>query len=145
MHSLKDLLVAVERTGNYHPARPARLSRCRLRNAHRSSVSPRASFDRSSIRATRPMTTTCSEFTVQRSSASDFSNCRSTTRFFTCGPSCVHRRDLVQKVSAVQQQIREHLHATLPGFAGLFDDDKLWSSSVAIAAAAQACHAPRGA
>ena len=43
-----------------------------------------------------------------------------------------HRRDLVQKVSAVQQQIREHLHATLPGYAGLFENDKFWSSSVAM-------------
>jgi hypothetical protein len=43
-----------------------------------------------------------------------------------------HRRDLVQMVSAVQQQIREHLHATMPGFAALFEADTLWASSVAL-------------
>jgi len=43
-----------------------------------------------------------------------------------------HRRDLVRKVAAVQSQIREHLHATLPGFAALFHDDKLWASPVAM-------------
>ncbi len=43
-----------------------------------------------------------------------------------------HRRDLVRKVSAVQCQIREHLEATLPGFAALFDDDKFWNASLAM-------------
>jgi transposase len=43
----------------------------------------------------------------------------------------------VRKVSAIQAQIREHLHATLPGFAELFDKDQLWSSSVAMPLARQ--------
>lgn len=46
-----------------------------------------------------------------------------------------HRRDLVQKVCAVQQQIREHLHAILPGYAELFSGDKLWISAVAMSLA----------
>jgi transposase len=43
-----------------------------------------------------------------------------------------HRRDLVQKVCTVQQQIREHLHAKLPGYAELYDGDKFWLSPVAM-------------
>ena len=41
-----------------------------------------------------------------------------------------HRRDVVEKRSAVCCQIREHWDALLPGFAALFDD--LWKSAVAI-------------
>ena len=43
-----------------------------------------------------------------------------------------HRRDLVRKTAAVQCQIREHLQATLPGLPALFEDDKFWTSSVAM-------------
>ena len=39
-----------------------------------------------------------------------------------------HRRDLVRKGSALNCQIREHLEATLPGFAACFD--KLWESPI---------------
>jgi transposase len=41
-----------------------------------------------------------------------------------------HRRDLVRKCSALACQIREHLDATLPGYAACFD--KLWDSNVAF-------------
>jgi transposase len=41
-----------------------------------------------------------------------------------------HRRDLVFKRSQVCCQLREHLHAALPGYAACFDD--LWDSSMAL-------------
>jgi transposase len=41
-----------------------------------------------------------------------------------------HRRDLVNKVTALCNQIREHLHAVMPGYAGCFDD--LWLSPIAL-------------
>ena len=37
------------------------------------------------------------------------------------------RRDLVEKRSILQCQIREHLHRCLPGYAALFPNDDLWS------------------
>jgi transposase len=42
-----------------------------------------------------------------------------------------HRRDLVRKLAKVQCQIREHLHALLPGYADGFND--LWTNKVALA------------
>ncbi len=44
-----------------------------------------------------------------------------------------HRRDLVEKRSAVCCQLREHWEATLPGFAALFAD--LWGTPAALAIA----------
>ena len=41
-----------------------------------------------------------------------------------------HRRDLVQKRSALCCQIREHLDAVLPGYAAIFDDP--WKSAIAL-------------
>jgi transposase len=41
-----------------------------------------------------------------------------------------HRRDLVQKSSALCSQIREHLHLVMPGYAQCFED--LWLSTVAL-------------
>lgn len=40
---------------------------------------------------------------------------------------CRHRRDLVNKRSRLQCQIRHHLEFCLPGFAALFDGDDLWT------------------
>lgn len=42
-----------------------------------------------------------------------------------------HRRDLVRKCAAIQCQIREHLELTLPGFAALFGD-RLWVWPLAL-------------
>jgi len=41
-----------------------------------------------------------------------------------------HRRDLVEKTSALCSQIREHLHLIMPGYAQCFED--LWLSTVAL-------------
>lgn len=41
-----------------------------------------------------------------------------------------HRRDFVQKSSALCSQIREHVHLIMPGYAQCFDD--LWSNNVAL-------------
>ena len=51
-----------------------------------------------------------------------------------------HRRDLVQKASALRCQIQEHLHAAMPGFAQLFDD--LWDTRVPMIVA-QAAGSPQ--
>ena len=41
-----------------------------------------------------------------------------------------HRRDLVEKSSALCSQLREHLHLIMPGYALCFDD--LWDSAIAL-------------
>lgn len=43
-----------------------------------------------------------------------------------------HRRDLVQKRSKLQCQIREGLERCLPGYTALFPEDDLWSRPVAL-------------
>jgi transposase len=49
-----------------------------------------------------------------------------------------HRRDLVQKRSKLQCQIREYLDRCLPGYAALFPGDDLWQCSVALLVARRA-------
>jgi transposase len=45
---------------------------------------------------------------------------------------CRHRRDLVNKRSKLQCQIRHHLEQCLPGFAALFPDDSLWTQATPV-------------
>lgn len=45
---------------------------------------------------------------------------------------CRHRRDLVNKKSKLQCQIRHHLEQCLPGFAALFADDDLWRQATPV-------------
>jgi transposase len=49
-----------------------------------------------------------------------------------------HRRDLVQKRSKLQCQIREHLERCLPGYGAVFPGDDLWDCSVALLVARRA-------
>jgi transposase len=45
---------------------------------------------------------------------------------------CRHRRDLVNKRSKLQCQIRHHLEHCLPGFAALFPDEELWTQAAPV-------------
>ncbi len=49
-----------------------------------------------------------------------------------------HRRDLVEKRSKLQCQIREALERCLPGYGALFPGDELWEGSVGLFVARQA-------
>lgn len=130
-HDLAHVLVVVERTGNYH--RPVQRA---LRDAGYETriVHPLAARRFREVEHPGDKTDDHDLFGIHRAAVVGFGllelplepvdlELRALVR---------HRRDLVQKVSAVQQQIREHLHATLPGFTALFDNDKLWSSPVAM-------------
>lgn len=130
-HALTHVLVAIERTGNYH--RPVQRA---FRDAGFETriVHPFASHKFRQIENPDDKTDDNDLFGIHRAAVVGFGlvevpldqtylNLRALAR---------HRRDLVQKVSAVQQQIREHLHATLPGFAALFEGDRLWTSPVAL-------------
>jgi transposase len=46
-----------------------------------------------------------------------------------------HRHNLVKQRSRLMVQIRRLLHQTMPGFADLFEDDKLFHKSIALAVA----------
>jgi len=48
-----------------------------------------------------------------------------------------HRHNLVKQRSRLMVQMRRLLHMTMPGFADLFEDDKLFHSSIAIQVAVQ--------
>jgi transposase len=48
-----------------------------------------------------------------------------------------HRHNLVKQRSRLMVQIRRLLHQTMPGFADLFEDDKLFHQSIAVAIALQ--------
>jgi transposase len=52
-----------------------------------------------------------------------------------------HRRDLVDKRSKLQCQIRQYLERCLPGYAAMFPRDDLWTRPVAIAVARRATSA----
>jgi transposase len=48
-----------------------------------------------------------------------------------------HRHNLVKQRARLMVQIRRLLHQTMPGFADLFEDDKLFHKSIALAIAVQ--------
>lgn len=128
---LAHVLVAIERTGNYH--RPVQHA-FREAGYETRIVHPFASRQFRQVEHPGDKTDDHDLFGIHRAAVVGFGlvelpldetslHLRALVR---------HRRDLVQKVSALQQQIREHLHATLPGFAGLFEDDKFWKSPVTM-------------
>jgi transposase len=49
-----------------------------------------------------------------------------------------HRRDLVEKRSRLQCQIRQYLERCLPGYAALFPEDDLWTRPIAMGLARRA-------
>lgn len=128
---LAHVLVAIERTGNYHlPVQRA------FRDAGYETriVHPFASHQFRQVEHPGDKTDDHDLFGIHRAAVVGFGlvELPLDETFLRLRALVRHRRDLVQKVSAVQQQIREHLHATLPGFAGLFPDDKFWRSPVAM-------------
>ncbi len=130
-HRLADTIVAVERTGNYH--RP-------VQRAFRD-----AGYD---VRIVHPFAARQFRQVDHPGDKTDDHDLGGIHRAAVVGFGLVdtpleepyrslrllvrHRRDLVQKTAALQCQIREHLEATLPGFATLFDDDTFWNASLAM-------------
>ena len=128
-HDLRDLVVALERTGEYHRP-PQRAFR-------------QAGFD---TRLVHPFTTKQYRQPADPGHKTDDTDLaaifRATTHGFgLCEPDWPavyvslrlfrrHRRDLVDKTSILRCQIREALHAILPGYAECFGH--LWESAVAL-------------
>jgi transposase len=128
-HSIHDSLVAIERTGRYHhtvkrafaaAAFETRILHPFATKQYRQPADPGNKTDDTDL------------FAIDRAAVNGFAlrepewnvswrNLQLLVR---------HRRDLVQKSSALCCQIREHLDAALPGLAKCFGD-KLWESAVA--------------
>lgn len=127
-HDLKDVVVAIERTGDYH--RPVQL-------AFRA-----AGFE---TRLVHPLTSKQYRQPADPGNKTDDTDVAAIFRAATQGFGLLepdwpelyvtlqllrrHRRDLVDKTSRLQCQIREVLHAAMPGYAELFCH--LWDDSPA--------------
>jgi transposase len=128
-HHLKDLVVAVERTGIYHlPIKRFFEQR---------------GFD---TRIVHPFATKHYRLPADGGNKTDDTDLDAIFRATIAGYGLMeqeldetyaslrlltrHRRDLVSKRSILCCQIREHLEAVLPGYAALFED--LWNSNIAL-------------
>jgi len=128
-YRIRDQVVAVERTGNYHlPVKRAfaaadfetRIVHPFATKQFRQPADPGNKTDPNDLDAILRATVT--GFGLVEQQLDDVSEkLRLLVR---------HRRDLVEKRSALCCQIREHLDALLPGYAALFDD--IWESRIAI-------------
>jgi transposase len=126
-YQLRDGLVAIERTGRYHRLvqRAFAAARFETRIVHpfvtqqyRQPVDPGNKTDDADLAAIHRATVTgCALVEASRDEA-----------WTTLQLLVRHRRDLVRKGAALNCQIRDHLQATLPGFAACFD--KLWESAL---------------
>jgi transposase len=128
-HALTDVLVAVERTGNYHelPRRVFLQAGYEVRIVHpfatkqfRQPANPGNKTDDTDLAA------------IQRATVNGFGlleppldeNARRLRLLSR------HRRDLVRKRALLCCQIREHIELAMPGYGRSFDD--LWDSSIAL-------------
>ena len=126
---LQDVLVVIERTGNYHqPTRRAFV---------------KAGYD---TRLVHPFTTKQFRLPADPGDKTDANDLAAIHRAATQGFGLIeqtldepyvslrmlarHRRDLVQKVTALNCQMREHLDLAMPGYAACFSD--FWGSDVAL-------------
>ena len=124
-HDLKDLLVAIERTGRYHrtPCRAFAAAGFETRIVHpfatktlRQPSDPGNKTDPTDLAA------------IHRAAVNGFALVEQALdeQWTTFRLLIRHSRDLVKKAAALRAQIREHLDAALPGFAACFGD--LWDS-----------------
>src|SRR5262245_10575949 len=126
-HQLQDGLVTIERTGRYHrlvqrafaaAGFETRILHPFVTKQYRQPVDPGNKTDDTDLHAIHRATVTgCALLEATRDEA-----------WTTLQLVIRHRRDLVGKGAALNCQIRDHLEAALPGYAGCFD--KLWESPI---------------
>lgn len=128
-HQLKDVIIAIERAGNYHlPVKRAFSAagfECRIvhpfaTKSYRQPANPGNKTDPNDLAAIFRAATNGFGL-IEQPLEGLWQQLRLLVR---------HRRDLVRKRSMLCCQIREHLEACLPGYAALFDD--LWDCATAI-------------
>jgi len=128
-HGLRDMIVAIERTGEYH--RPVQRA-CQ-----------QAGYD---TRLVHPLTSKQFRVPADPNIKTDDTDLAAIFRAAVNGFGLVepvwppdyqqlqllvrHRRDLVQKMTILCCQLREQLHALMPGYAECFSD--LWESHLAL-------------
>jgi transposase len=128
-HGLADLAVAIERTGEYHhPVHRAfreagfdtRLVHPHATKQYRRPADPGNKTDDTDLAA------------IFRAAAQGFGLCEPDwpADYVTLQVVWWHRRDLMDKTSILRCQIREKLHAAMPGYAGCFCH--LWETPVAM-------------
>src|SRR6266851_2203070 len=126
-HQIRDGVVAIERTGRYHrlvqrafaaAGFETRIVHPFVTKQYRQPVDPGNKTDDTDLAAIHRATITgCALLEATRDEA-----------WTTLQLLIRHRRDLVCKGAALNCQIRDHLEATLPGYAACFD--KLWESPI---------------
>lgn len=137
-HGIAEVLVTVERTGSYH-------------------LPPQRAFARAGFetRVIHPFATKQFRLPANPGNKTDHNDLMAQHRAAVAGFGLRespwdethrllqlrvrHRRDLVEKSTALVCQIREHLHLTLPGYAELFSDLFTHASALAVA---RACDSP---
>src|SRR5712691_2453868 len=128
-HQLRDHIVAIERTGEYHRPiqRAFRAAGSEVRLVHpfvsnqlRQPADPGNKTDETDLAAIHRAAVNGFGL-LEPELPPDYQQLQILIR---------HRRDLVQKATLLRCQIREHLHAAMPGYAECFDD--LWQSKVAL-------------
>ena len=124
-----DVLVVIERTGNYHLATrrtfakagfDTRLLHPFATKQDRLPADPGVKTDAHDLAA------------IHRAAAQGFGLTEQALEepYLALRMLARHRRDLVEKVTGLQCQIREHLDVAMPGYAACFAN--LWNSSVAL-------------
>ena len=131
-HAIQDTIVVVERTGNYYlpPKRAFARAGFETRVVHpfatkqyRLPANPGNKTDETDLHA------------QHRAAVAGFGLCEYELEspYRELQLRARHRRKLVEKAASLVNQIREHLHLSMPGFAGLFDHLLLNKSALALA------------
>ncbi len=119
-HDIQDTIVVVERTGNYHlaPKRALASAGFETRVVHpfatkqyRMPADPGNKTDETDLHA-QHRAAVAGFGLLERELQSPYRELQLRTR---------HRRNLVEKASAIACQVREHLHLSMPGYSALFD------------------------
>ena len=137
-HDIQDLIVVVERTGNYYlPAKRAfagagfetRIVNPFATKQYRMPANPGNKTDETDL------------YAQHRAAVAGFGLCELELEspYRELQLRARHRRNLVQQAAALACQIREHLHLGMPGYANLFD--RLFESPAPLPIAA-ACDSP---
>lgn len=137
-HDIQDMIVVVERTGNYHlpPKRAFARAGYETRVVHpfatkhyRVPADPGNKTDPTDL------------FAQHRAAMAGFGLCdfELESPYRELQLQSRHRRNLVEKSSAIACQIRENLHLSMPGYAKMFD--RLFQHQTAMAIAA-CCDSP---
>jgi transposase len=139
-HRIKDLIVTIERTGNYHRVTQK--------------VFARAGFD---VRLVHPFATKQYRLPADAGNKTDATDLFAQHRAAIAGfglcefalPEVYeqlrlrvrHRRDLVEKSTTIACQIREHLHLSMPYYANMFHNFFAHQAAIAVARKANSAQA----